>query len=1271
MPESDTATTDTYLSSAQAARRLGVSTRTLLRAVHRGDVTPARQTPGGALRFLPSDLGAYTRSLSSRRRGAANGQTRGAVTAGRAGSTPGAATHDPRWYERAFQDLAAVAADPGADPDVLITSILALLAERLDVGLTFLARVDGDTLHIERAHDRAGMGVREGAAVPLGDTYCQAMLAGAARSLVVEDMRSDPRFAALPPTRRFGVGSYSGVPLYRAGGQLYGTLCALHPRARTPRAGEIALLQVAGRLVAQAAETAAARREERRLAEALSTHGADLRRAAETAAAVVGERDLPRVLDRIVRAAAESACLATNSLLLLDDEGVAMRHAAAVGLPDAYIAAIDGLPIGPTVGTCGAAAWRGEIVVTEDVRADPNWAPYRALVAPYGWRAVWSVPLHGAEGRALGTFAAYQIQPGRPTAQQLELLTLYAHLAAAAVERARAGEQQARLAAKVAAGTKDLARSEARLQTIVGQLPSGVVAVDRQGHVLLVNEAGRRLAGPPDAALPAVPEKAALYSLRDAETGQPLAPADTPLGRALAGERVENHTLLHRRPGEAEDRWCRASASPLRDDATGQVTGAVVVFSDTTDERRLLRDLAASEERLRATVSNAPIVLFACNHAGVVTLSQGHGLAPLGRAADEIVGLSVFDVYCDAPMVLENLRRALAGETFTAPSEVAGFVFETRYMPQRDADGALTGVIGVATDVTERHRAEQDVRASEERFRALSEHATDLVLVINRDRTIRYASPSHARVLGFEPGELEGRGLFDFIHPDDRAAVRRGIALTMAAGDGVATVVFRGRHKDGSWRLLEAIGNNRFRDPAVRGWVVNSRDVTERAEMEAQLRRQALHDALTGLPNRTLLQDRLRQALRATRRDALPATAPSLALLLLDLDRFKEVNDTLGHHHGDLLLRQVAARLCATLRDSDTIARLGGDEFAVLLPATGEEGARAASEKIVAALALPFDLEDAPVQVGVSVGIALAPEHGQDVDALLRHADVAMYVAKKAGENCALYTSERDMYTPDRLALIADLRRAIADGGLALHYQPKADLATKRVTGVEALARWTHPRRGAVPPDQFIPLAEQTGLIAPLTRWVLAAALRQAGQWRRAGLRLDMAINLSALDLRDAGLPDALSRLLRAHAVPPSAVRLEVTESALMTDPAGAQAVLARLSALGVGLSVDDYGAGYSSLTYLKQLPVDELKIDRSFVRHMAADAADAAIVSSTIGLGHNLGLRVVAEGVEDWETWALLAGTGCDTAPGYYLARPMPADEVERWVRAASSAVA
>jgi diguanylate cyclase (GGDEF)-like protein len=435
---------------------------------------------------------------------------------------------------------------------------------------------------------------------------------------------------------------------------------------------------------------------------------------------------------------------------------------------------------------------------------------------------------------------------------------------------------------------------------------------------------------------------------------------------------------------------------------------------------------------------------------------------------------------------------------------------------------------------------------------------------------------------------------------------------------------------------------------------------------EAALRHQALHDALTGLPNRVLLQDRVQQAMLAAQHDPQP-----LALLLLDLDRFKEVNDTLGHQHGDLLLQQVAERLRATLRGADTVARLGGDEFAVLLPATDPAGATIAADRVHAALDTPFVVAGQSLRIGASLGLALCPEHGRDPQVLLRHADVAMYAAKRSGEACATYTPERDDYTADRLTLRADLRQAIMQGDLLLHYQPKVHIPSGRVHGVEALVRWQHPQRGLISPGEFIPLAEQTGLIGPLTHWVLEAALRQCRAWHRAGLQLHVAVNISIANVRDRHLPDTIAQLLTTYDVPPAALRLEVTESTLMADVARAQEVLTRLADLGVGISVDDFGTGYSSLAHLKRLPVDELKIDMSFVQHMAQDATDRAIVASTVALGHSLGLQVVAEGMEDRQTQEMLAGLGCDAAQGYYLSRPLPADDVARWLHEAQPAAA
>jgi diguanylate cyclase (GGDEF)-like protein len=423
---------------------------------------------------------------------------------------------------------------------------------------------------------------------------------------------------------------------------------------------------------------------------------------------------------------------------------------------------------------------------------------------------------------------------------------------------------------------------------------------------------------------------------------------------------------------------------------------------------------------------------------------------------------------------------------------------------------------------------------------------------------------------------------------------------------------------------------------------------------------QALHDPLTGLPNRTLFTERVRQAIDQRR------GAGSVAVLLLDLDRFKEVNDTLGHHTGDLMLREVGLRLLRGLPVDHFVARLGGDEFGVLAPAVADhEVAVAVARQVQAALDEPFGVAELALEVGGSIGVAVGPAHGTDPAVLLQRADVAMYQAKQAHSQVELYDPARDQYSPRRLALIGELRAAVENAALAVHYQPKAELHGGRVVGVEALLRWPHPTRGPVPPDEFVPIAEHTGLIRPLTSYVLRTALEQCRAWQLDGGTLGMAVNLSARSLSEPGLVDDVDRRLAAAGVAPDLLTLEVTEGHVMSDPDHAVGVLRRLRGLGVHLAIDDFGTGYSSLAYLKQLPVDEVKLDRSFVMHMTSDRHDAAIVRSTIELAHNLGLCVVAEGVEDHSTWDLLADMGCDLAQGYHLARPMPADEVTRWLYA------
>ena len=413
---------------------------------------------------------------------------------------------------------------------------------------------------------------------------------------------------------------------------------------------------------------------------------------------------------------------------------------------------------------------------------------------------------------------------------------------------------------------------------------------------------------------------------------------------------------------------------------------------------------------------------------------------------------------------------------------------------------------------------------------------------------------------------------------------------------------------------------------------------------------QAVHDALTGLPNRVLFRERVEEALRGE----------SCTVMLMDLNHFKEINDTLGHHQGDRLLQEVAARLRSTLRAGDTVARLGGDEFGILLhDAIGLQDADEVAESLLARLREPFTVDATTLQVGGSIGVARHPDHGHDVETLIQRADIAMYAAKAASSGHATFEPGQDHHSPRRLTLAAELRDAIERGALVLAYQPKAELSTGRIVGVEALARWEHPELGTVDPVEFVPIAEQTGLIIALTTSVLGTALERVAAWRALGHDLTIAVNLSARSFLDARLADEIPQLLAAHDVPPACLELEITESMLMHDPERARETLERLAAIGVGLSVDDFGTGYSSLAHLKRLPVDTIKIDKSFVLDMDEDEADEAIVRSTIELAHNLGLRVVAEGVESAATWLRLAALGCDLAQGFHLARPLPAESV------------
>jgi diguanylate cyclase (GGDEF)-like protein/PAS domain S-box-containing protein len=581
----------------------------------------------------------------------------------------------------------------------------------------------------------------------------------------------------------------------------------------------------------------------------------------------------------------------------------------------------------------------------------------------------------------------------------------------------------------------------------------------------------------------------------------------------------------------------------------------------------------------------------------------------------------------------------------------------------------LSVVLSAAVTRASEIEAREAQASAISRFRTLFDGASIGILRLNREGVTVEVNPELALILGVESEQISGVHFSDFILGEGREKFETRFDDLLSGERKAFQLELSCQHGSGGgevWVLLRAVleGGAGEEQSAV----AMIENITTRKRAESELIRQseinehqALHDPLTGLPNRALFSERIGHAILQAKRKK-----TRLAVALIDLDRFKEVNDSLGHTAGDELLINVGERMGAALRESDTVARLGGDEFGLLLPElSGPHDTLPVLERLQAALELPIHVQSLPIGIEASIGIAIYPEHGEDAQTLIQRADVAMYDAKRDGCSYMFYDDDAHDYDVTSLTLVAELRRAIAERELVLHYQPKAALASGRVTSVEALVRWVHPVRGIVFPDSFIPIAQETSLIGPLTLYVIEEALQQARAWQREGLEMSIAVNLSTRNLLDRGFPSQVAELLSRWEVAASLLELEVTESAMLANPTRAKAVLGELSELGIRLSIDDFGTGYSSLAYLRQLPVDEIKIDRSFVIGMGVEAGDAVIVRSTVDLGRNLGLNVVAEGVETIETWELLRELGCNTAQGYFLGRPMPAEQMSDWLRA------
>ncbi|HEX6177539.1 MAG TPA: EAL domain-containing protein, partial [Thermoanaerobaculia bacterium] len=482
---------------------------------------------------------------------------------------------------------------------------------------------------------------------------------------------------------------------------------------------------------------------------------------------------------------------------------------------------------------------------------------------------------------------------------------------------------------------------------------------------------------------------------------------------------------------------------------------------------------------------------------------------------------------------------------------------------------------------------------------------------------------------------------------------------------GIPSVEFRLQTRDGSWRPLEATVNHLLENPDVRGIVLNCRDITARKRDEATIRHLAYFDALTGLPNRTLFNDRLAQALAHARRHG----APGVAIMFFDLDRFKTINDTLGHGVGDELLRATAERVTSALREEDTVARLGGDEFLFLLAGVHDvEDAARIGQKILDLFIEPFHVMDHELHVTTSIGISIFPIDGTDGETLIRNADTALYRAKEAGRNrYQLYAPAMNAIALKRLVIENGLRRALEKNELTLHYQPLVSLHNGSIVSVEALLRWRHPELGNLSPAEFVPMAEETGLIVPLTRWVLRSACAQMKRWHSDGIALEsISVNVSARRFNDANLPAMITDVLRSTGLEGKYLTIELTESVMMENAEATISTLQQLKDLGIRISIDDFGTGYSSLSYLKRLPIDALKIDKSFVRDIPADGDDAAIAMLIISMAHDLKLSVVAEGVETEEQRHFLETKQCDVMQGYLFSAPLAAPDVEKLLRAA-----
>jgi diguanylate cyclase (GGDEF)-like protein/PAS domain S-box-containing protein len=830
-----------------------------------------------------------------------------------------------------------------------------------------------------------------------------------------------------------------------------------------------------------------------------------------------------------------------------------------------------------------------------------------------------------------------------------------------------------------------LRESEERYRALV-ELSPDAIAVHSQGKVVFANSAGGRLLG---------------YDSAEEVLGRSVLDFVHPDSRRLVAERMRRLLEDGRAVPFIQEKFVRRDGTTLEAEVGAmpfryQGQPAVqVVIRDITERRRAERLQSALYRIAQATSAAEDMEAFYAHVHGIVGefMYARNLYVALFDPAAELLSFPYFVDEAEDTPPARRLSKGLTeyvlltGEPLLASTARFDELVDSGHteligqpsidwlgVPLKRGDHAfgvlvvqsydrprftendrdlLTFVSQHVATAIDRKQAADALKASEARFRTLAETAP-CAIFIYQDNRFTYANGATSTITGYTRQEFLSLGFWDVVHPDFRPLVQaRGMAGEKSEG-GPLRYEIKIVRKDAEERWLDyTAGVIDFAGkPAVLGTAF---DITERKRAEDQIKNLAYHDALTGLPNRLLFTDRLSLAVSQAARHH-----GHLAVLFLDMDRFKVINDSLGHSLGDRLLQGVAERLMACVREADTVARLGGDEFTLLLPGIAHPAdvARVA-EKILEALKGPFKLEGRELYCTASMGISLFPEDGADAETLVKNADTAMYRAKEQGrDNYQLYTPAMNASAIERLQLESELRRALARNELEIHYQPVLDLATGRVYGVEALLRWQHPERGVVGPSEFISLAEVTGLAVPMSEWILRTACAQARAWHATHPKLIVAVNLSARQFQQPDLVDLVKSALEETGLPARCLDLEITETNAMQNAEATIAVLRELKALGVRVSIDDFGIGYSSLSYLKRLPIDTLKIDQSFVRDITTDPDDAAIATAVIALAHTLKLRVVAEGVENEEQLAFLTARSCDRMQGYLFSHPLPARE-------------